>query len=448
MTCPGEQRICSKTKAKTVKTILSVKASRPAIKFVCDIAKRNNLPILNHVRCYANGSFQLTTTDLDTTLAAARDGATQAEGLAMIPASALVQAVAGKTDFELESTDTGATIRAGNASRNVPTLPNDEFPPLPAVPADCVKFTMPAADFMRALSSVANAQSTDASRYVLNGVCVEIGIDAIRLVATDGRRLHLITLPIEPTPEKVFALEFAKLELDEAGKALVAAEKTWSESGLVGISNQLALARDNHAKIVEHVANLERGEQILIPAGAVKHILRIPLDKKNPGNLEFSAWTYQSAKGESVRGFAQIVCGNYTVTTKLIDGNYPNFRQVIPAECKETIRFNIAELADAIRQAETVCTEKSVSVKLAFTQNLCTVTGNSPDLGEASAPVAIEYAGKEFAIAFNPRYLLSACESFAEFGPDMHADFVDELSPIKLRNDAGLVAVIMPMRLS
>lgn len=429
-----------------MKTILSVKASRPVIKFVCDIAKRNTLPILNHVRCYANGSFQLTATDLDTTLIAACDGATQAEGIATIPASALVQAVAGKTDFELESTDTGATIRAGNASRNVPTLPNDEFPPLPAIPADAHKFTLPAADFMRALSSVANAQSTDEARYVLNGVCVEIGIDAIRLVATDGRRLHFATLPIEPNPEKVFALEFAKLEFAEACKALVAAEKTWSESGLVGISNQLALARDNHAKIVEHVANLERGEQILLPSGAMKHILRIPLDKKNPGNLEFSAWEIKTDTG--VNAGAQIVCGNYSVTTKQLEGNYPNFRQVIPVECKETVRFNIAELSDAIRQAQTVCTEKSVSVKLTFGDNLCTVSAQSPEMGATSVPVPVAYTGKAFAIAFNPRYLLSACEAFAEFGPDMHADFVDELSPIKLRNDAGLVAVIMPMRLS
>ena len=69
--------------------------------------------------------------------------------------------------------------------------------------------------------------------------------------------------------------------------------------------------------------------------------------------------------------------------TKLIEGNYPNYRQVIPAETKERVALVREEFLHALRRAEIMTSEKSNSVKLSFGKNRLEITANSPEVGEA-----------------------------------------------------------------
>ena len=71
------------------------------------------------------------------------------------------------------------------------------------------------------------------------------------------------------------------------------------------------------------------------------------------------------------------------IVTKLIEGNYPNYRQVIPAETKERVALAREEFLHALRRAEIMTSEKSNSVKLAFGKNKLEITANSPEVGEA-----------------------------------------------------------------
>ena len=91
------------------------------------------------------------------------------------------------------------------------------------------------------------------------------------------------------------------------------------------------------------------------------------------------------------------------VITKLIEGNYPNYRQVIPAEVKERVPLMREEFLHALRRAEIMTSEKANSVKLTFGKNNLAITANSPEVGEARETLAINYKGKEMAIAFNPQ---------------------------------------------
>src|SRR5205085_285115 len=94
------------------------------------------------------------------------------------------------------------------------------------------------------------------------------------------------------------------------------------------------------------------------------------------------------------------------IITKHIEGNYPNYRQVIPAETKERISLNREEFMHALRRAEIMTSEKQNSVKFNFGKNSLSITANSPDVGEARENLAINYKGKEMAIAFNPGYVI------------------------------------------
>ena len=88
--------------------------------------------------------------------------------------------------------------------------------------------------------------------------------------------------------------------------------------------------------------------------------------------------------------------------SKLIEGNYPNYRQVIPGEAKERIPLVREEFLQALRRAEIMTSEKANSVKLTFGKNNLAITANSPEVGEARETLAVNYKGKEMAIAFNP----------------------------------------------
>ena len=74
--------------------------------------------------------------------------------------------------------------------------------------------------------------------------------------------------------------------------------------------------------------------------------------------------------------------------SKLVDGNYPNYRQVIPAETKERIALGREELLHALRRAEIMTSEKSNSVKLTFSKNNLAITANTPEVGEARESLA------------------------------------------------------------
>jgi len=152
--------------------------------------------------------------------------------------------------------------------------------------------------------------------------------------------------------------------------------------------------------------------------------------------------------GENQASFALQNESSFSVLliTKLIEGNYPNYRQVIPGEAKERIALGREELQQALRRAEIMTSEKANSVKLAFGNNNLTITANSPEVGEARETLAINYKGKEFAIAFNPRYLIDPLVALTE--DEVFLELIDELSPGVVKINGPFLYVVMPMRLS
>ena len=194
------------------------------------------------------------------------------------------------------------------------------------------------------------AISTDESRYVLNGIYISLKDHKMTVVATDGRRLALVDEEVD-------------------------------------------------------IAEKSEGE-FIIPAKAVNELSRLLQDK---GEIEVklgenqASFALKDEKGLSV-----------LVVTKLIEGNYPNYRQVIPSEVKERVPLAREEFLHALRRAEIMTSEKANSVKLAFGKNNLAITANSPEVGEARESLAVNYKGKEVAIAFNPKYLIDPLNALTE----------------------------------
>jgi len=135
---------------------------------------------------------------------------------------------------------------------------------------------------------------------------------------------------------------------------------------------------------------------------------------------------------------------NMHIITKLVDGTFPNFRQVIPSQCEERVSIERESLLTSIRRVSLV-SDKTSSVTLSFEKNQVNISSISAEVGEASESVAIKYSGKAIAIAFNPDFIMDCLRNLTS--DEVAIEFSDELSPGVLKCDAPFLYVLMPMRI-
>ena len=134
------------------------------------------------------------------------------------------------------------------------------------------------------------------------------------------------------------------------------------------------------------------------------------------------------------------------LVSKLIEGNYPNYRQVIPSEAKERIKLERETFLNSLRRVSLLASDKSHSVKLSFGKNNIDITATTPEVGEAKESLAVAYKGRDFSIAFNPEFLMAPLRALAE--DEVFLDLIDEMSPGVLKIQTPFLYVLMPMRIS
>jgi DNA polymerase III subunit beta len=132
------------------------------------------------------------------------------------------------------------------------------------------------------------------------------------------------------------------------------------------------------------------------------------------------------------------------LVSKLIEGTYPNYRQVIPPEAKERITLERETFLTAVRRVSLLASEKSNSVKLIFSKSNIDIVANTPEVGEAKESLPVMYNGREFAIAFNPEFLMAPLRNLSE--EEIYLDLIDEMSPGVIKIAGPFLCVLMPMR--
>ena len=187
--------------------------------------------------------------------------------------------------------------------------------------------------------------------------------------------------------------------------------------------------------LVEREMEIPKGSEaeLILPSKVVNELLRLLSDK---GDVTLSV-------GEN-----QIIISfdGTTLCSKLIEGTYPNFRQVIPTEAKERISMEREVLLSALHRASILASEKQQSLKLNFAKNSLTITATSPEVGEAKETMAINYKGKEINIGFNPQYMMDPLRNLD--ADEVFIELTDELSPGVIKVNEPFLYVIMPMRLN
>ncbi len=134
------------------------------------------------------------------------------------------------------------------------------------------------------------------------------------------------------------------------------------------------------------------------------------------------------------------------LVSKLVEGNYPNYRQVIPGEAKERITLEREAFFNSVRRVSLLSSDKTSSVRLSFTKNNLDISANTPEVGEAKESLAVTYRGRDLSIAFNPEFLMDPLRNLAE--DEVHLELIDEMSPGVIKINTPFLYVLMPMRVS
>ena len=173
--------------------------------------------------------------------------------------------------------------------------------------------------------------------------------------------------------------------------------------------------------------------EVIVPTKAIQELSR----QLEEGDLDIKITENQ----------ASFSIGKETIViTKLVEGAYPNYKQVIPAESKYRVAMDKEELLHAVRRAEIMTSDKANSVKMTFRENTLKLTANTPEVGESQETMAINYSGEETSIAFNPQYFIDPLKSLEE--DEINFEFTDQLSPGVIKVNKPFLYVIMPMRTS
>ncbi len=354
------------------------------------VGSKATMPILSNVLIEAEKDrISLTTTNLDLGIRCRIKADVKETGAVTMPVKRLAGIVRELPNIDV-SLDTSPNhqvkLASGGSTFRIMGIDREEFPPLPDAGAEKT-VSLEQAELGDMLRSVAYAQSTDETRYILNGVYFSFRDGKLALVATDGRRLAVV-------------------------------------------SKELAVPETSAGAII-------------LPAKSVTELARM-LDKGEKVKINFNErrCTFQIATDKDTSGLVDSV----HLFSKVVEGNYPNYQQVVPKETHQRIKLERELFLQCVHRAALVCSEKSNSVKVKLTSNLLEITAQSPDFGEAHESMAIGYSGPDLQVAFNPGFLMDPLRALTK--DDVFLELKDEVSPGVFKTHENFICVIMPVRLS
>ena len=187
---------------------------------------------------------------------------------------------------------------------------------------------------------------------------------------------------------------------------------------------------------LEGVGILGEGEKVLVPSRALNELQRLLGSSATEVSLRLGAHD------------ATFSTGTVTLVTRLIEGEFPNYRQLIPSAYPNRLVVGREALGDAVRRVKLLARDATTPVRLALRPDGVELTVITTDWGTATEDVDAKYEGAEMTVAFNPTYLVDGIEAMTS--DEVTLDTLDPLKPATLRPvDAGdYLYLLMPVRVS
>jgi DNA polymerase III subunit beta len=183
-------------------------------------------------------------------------------------------------------------------------------------------------------------------------------------------------------------------------------------------------------------SSLEGSFEANVPARALQELARI---------------AQQAGAADLVAGVQanQIVfeVGGTVLSSRLIDGQFPNYRQLLPDDHEHELRVDAAEITEVVRRMSLLA-QKNAPLRLSFAEGELTVSAQTPDVGEARETLPVAFSGEPFEIGFNPEFLRDGLESVE--GGELLLKLISPLRPglVESGDDSGFRYLIMPIRLN
>jgi len=354
------------------------------------VERRNTIPILSNVLIDADegGGVKVMATDLDLQVVETMTAASVESGGAITVSAHLLFDIARKlpdgSQVSLETADNRMTVKAGRSRFQLPTLPRDDFPVI--VEGELpTSFELPARELAELIDRTRFAISTEETRYYLNGIFLHVSDEArpvLKAAATDGHRLARYTID---RPE-----------------------------GAEGMPD------------------------VIVPRKAVAELRKLLEEALDSSvQIDLSASKIRFALGGE---------GGVVLTSKLIDGTFPDYSRVIPTGNDKLLRLDPKSFYEGVDRVATIATEKTRAVKMGLDQDKVTLSVTSPDNGTAAEEIAAEYKADGFEIGFNANYLKDILSQIDSDMVELH--LADAGAPTLIRRDENSPAlyVLMPMR--
>jgi DNA polymerase-3 subunit beta len=291
------------------------------------------------------------------------------------------------------------------------------------------------------------ARSLPADQLTLELRSAEQDVELISGPAT----FHLRTLRAEdfpslpaPTPDTRIALPVEAF-VQTVSRVARSASRDETRPVLTGILMSASgqelrmVATDSYRLSVKETAleaPLQGSLEANVPARALQELARIA----------------QQAPSDSLAvsvGQNQVVfeLGEIVLSSRLIDGQFPNYRQLLPESVEHELRLASAELTDVVRRISLLAL-KNAPLRLSFSEGTLTVSAQTPDVGEASEAVPVPFHGDPFEIGFNPEFLRDGLESIES--DELVLKLISPLRPglIESPDSGDFVYLIMPIRLN
>lgn len=355
------------------------------------VEKRNTMPILSNILLEVKQEgAEIVATDLEIGMRGLYKATVLKPGGVTISARKLFEIIKELPpgDIELTAGDNNwTTIQAGKSQFKIVGLPSADYPALPAIEREGL-IPLSGDGLLELIRKTLFAAGDNDARYILNGLLVTLVTTdkktTLRLVGTDGHRLAVAE--------------------QEVGKA-----------GSKGAPQEI---------------------KAIIPKKAAHEMRRL---------LE------EGGDTEPLIGFAKNMMifrkSGLLLTSRLMEGNYPNYQQVIPKEGGRRISVNRLELESALRRVSVLSKDKASAVKVSFEPGKMTLFSSSPDYGEATEELPARYEGEAHSSGFNARYLLDVFGVMD--GEHVSLQMETPLSPCLIQEpeSPGFKCVVMPIKI-
>ncbi len=357
------------------------------------VERRNTIPILSNVLLEAGANaLGLTATDMDLTIIERVPVSVGANGAATVPAHTLYDIVrklpeGAQVEIGGDGDGSQAVVRAGRSKFSLPTLPREDFPATSGGDLPH-KFAIGAKELRSLIDRSRFAISTEETRYYLNGIFLHVTDAKGGKGAPAGGQLRAVATD---------------------GHRLARVEMT-APAGAAGMPG------------------------VIVPRKTVGELRKLIDETEEPIEIALSDTRIRFA------------FDSVTLSSKLIDGNFPDYQRVIPTGNDKTMTVDRRMFAEAVDRVSTIASEKSRAVKISLKKNSMVLSASSPEYGSANEELEVAYDGGPIEIGFNARYLLDITAQLQ--GSEAEFKLADAASPTLLgdASDTSALYVLMPMR--